>query len=801
MLTVALCLAVNVAVFAVVRTVVLKPLPFERPDQLVTLFNAYPGAGVLRGANGVPDYDDRRAGVEAFAELAMYRVTGVTLGAAGEGGVGRVTGMIVTPSFFRVLQTTPHRGRLFTEAEGEVGQERKVVLSYGLWQARFAGQDQALGQMLRINGQPYEIVGVVPPGFRYINPEVQLWTAAAFTPEERSDERRHSNSWQQIARLRPDATVSLAQRQVDAINAANMERFPQLTPILRNAGFHTPVMSLHDELVASVRPTLFLLWGGVLCVLAIGCINIANLYSIRASARMRELATRHALGASVRSLARQLLTESLLVACTGGVVGLALAWLALRAAQGPALEQLPLGTEIAIDGGTVLFSLALVILVGLAVGALPALAIRRTNLAEVVREEGRSGTVSRRTQMTRRLLVTSQVAGALMLLIAAGVLLASFERVLAIDPGFEPQRVVTGSLSLPSARYPDAEALRVATDRLLERVRALPGVEAVGMTSFMPLSDDHDDSVILAEGYAPAPGESLIAPNHVVVSPGYFDAMGTRLLAGRVFDDRDSASAPPAIIVDEQLAAKFWPGQSPLGRYMYFPGDISNVLQPPPREEWFTVIGVVENVRMDGLVDGGEFRSVGAFYRALAQSPRRSLTLALRSQQAPGAMGPAVQAAIADVDPELPLYGVRTMEERVTRALVDRRTPMALAVSFAVVALLLAAVGIYGVLAYQVRQRTREIGIRIALGAATTNIFSMVIREGALMLFAGATLGVMGAYALRATLNAQLYGVSTFEPPVVAAVGALLLLVAFVAMVVPARRAAQTDPTTSLSHH
>jgi predicted permease len=391
------------------------------------------------------------------------------------------------------------------------------------------------------------------------------------------------------------------------------------------------------------------------------------------------------------------------------------------------------------------------------------------------------------------------VAFALVLLVGAGLLLASFQKVLAVDPGFEPDGVLTASLTLPAARYKDATAVRDTTNRILTGIRNLPGVQAAGVTTTMPVSGQHNDSVIFAEGYQPAPGESLISPSQVWVSPGYFEAMKTELRAGRFFDDRDIEGAQPTIIVDEQLARKFWPNQDPVGRHMWFPQDVQRLTEPPPREQWMRVVGVVENVRLDGLVDGPAFRTVGAYYMPVAQQEARGITLAVRTPQDPTSLVSAIRAQVGAIDPELPLYSVRTMTERVDLSLVDRRTPMLLALSFASVALFLAAIGIYGVLAYQVNQRAREIGIRMALGAATTSIFGMVLREGAAIVIAGGLLGLAGAFLLRQTLQSQLYEVGATDPTVIATVAALLLLVALAAILLPARRAARVDPVHALT--
>src|SRR5919109_4709610 len=377
--TLALCLAANAAIFAIVNSVLLRPLPFPEPDRMVGIFNAYPGAGVERASNGVPDYYDRLTGVPALESIAMYRSQGVTVGGQGQGEPQRLASMPVTPSFFQLLRAETHRGRLFSAEDAEPGRDRKVILSYGLWQRLFAGRDDALGRDVRINGNQYSVIGVMPQGWRFINPEIDLWTPVAFTPEDRSDDRRHSNNWQQIGRLAPGATLTQAQAQIDAINARNLERFPELQQVLINAGFTTRVKDFQTDLVEHTKRTLYLLWGGVFFVLVIGCVNVANLVSVRASARVRELATRHALGASMQRLSRQMVTETIVLASLGGLLGIALGRWALNAITLLGFDELPRGGEIALDLPSLLFSLALVALVGIAVGVFPIFMLRRTN--------------------------------------------------------------------------------------------------------------------------------------------------------------------------------------------------------------------------------------------------------------------------------------------------------------------------------------------------------------------------------------------------------------------------------------
>jgi predicted permease len=798
--TLALCLAANTAIFAVVDGVLLKPLPFPEPDRLIRIFNKYPGAGVVaEGSNGVPDYFDRKQGMTVLEELAVFRQTGVTLTGSGSSEAERITSLVVTPSFFGVLRTQPLRGQLFTEAHGELGQEKVVLLTHGTWQRRFGGRDDVLGQDLRLGGEPYKIIGVLPDGFVFLNPDIQLFMPAAFTAREKSDDARHSNNWQMFGRLKPGATLEQAQSQLDAINAANFERFPAWREILTNAKFGSDAVDFQTNLIGARRSTLTMLWGGAIFVLLIGSVNVANLVLVRSTSRIRELATRHAMGATFGRLSRQALTESTLLAVAGGLAGLGLGWWALRAAPFFGFDRLPSGVGLVLDARVVGFTFLLVASVGAGIGLIPVVAMRRANMAQVIREEGRSGTQGRGARMMRRVLVTSQVAFALMLLIGAGVLLASFERVLAIDPGFKSENVLTGTVSLPATRYASNDAVRAGVARILDQVRTVPGVIGAGVTTTLPFSGSYSDSVILAEGYQMQRGESLISPNQVVASDGYFEAMGARLVAGRFFTVDDAENRPRVLIVDDYLAKRFWPNGDALGKRMYFPSDINNLLAKPSEDQLMTIVGVIEPIRLRGLVEADSVRRTGAYYSPFRQSPSRTLGVAIRTAQDPVGVTSAVRREIAQIDPELPFYGVRNMEERLATSLMDRRTPMLLATGFATVALFLAAIGIYGVLAYQVSQRRREIGIRIALGAASGSIFSLVLREGGLIVGVGALMGLGGAFLLRRTVQSQLYDTVAMEPLVVAAVAAMLIAVALVACVLPARRAAKTDPLIALS--
>jgi predicted permease len=795
LLTLAVCIGANTTIFAVVNAVLLRPLPVPEPGQLVHIYNSYPRAGIERSTNGVPDYYDRLRDVDVFEELALYNTRGVTIGI--EGDPQRLTGMIARPSLLRMLRVQPIRGRIFSEDEGEEGHTGRVVLTYDLWQQLYAGRDSAVGEDLRIDGNPHTIVGVLPKGFYFVDPDVKLWMPVAFSADEKSDDSRHSNDWSMVGRLKAGRTVVQAQQQLDALNARNMERFPHFKEILTNAGFYTVATSLQDELVRNVRGTLFLLWGGVLFVLLIGVVNITNLVLVRSSMRMKELATRHALGASLGTLTRQLTTETVLLTIVGGVLGLLVGYWGLAMLTTLGAANMPRGTEIRMDAAVVAFTLALALAVGVLVSLVPVFNLRQANLSQAFREETRSGTSGRATRLLRRGLVASQVAFAFMLLIGAGLLLASFQRVLAIEPGFEPRGVLTARIALPSSRYAGAPELRTFADRLLEGARSVPFVRHAGLTSSIPFGDDYSDSVIIAEGYQMAPGESLISPHRIGASDGYFEAMEIDARAGRLYSASDSATAPAVVIVDERLARKFWGSANPVGRRMFQPDNIKDLTKPGPNARWYTVVGVVAEVRISGLVARED--RIGAYYFPLAQQPARNLVLTVKTAADPTTLVTAIRHQLGLIDPELPLYSVRTMQERMDSSLVDRRTPMMLALLFSAIALLLAAIGIYGVLAYQVSQRTREIGIRMALGSDRSGIFRLVLGEGIVLLEVGLALGVGGAFAIRRAIETQLYGVGGMDPIVLLSVGVVLGLVALVACIVPARRASKIEPILALA--
>lgn len=780
----------NTAIFTIVHSVLLKPLPVPDSDRILQMSNEYPNMGSTAfTGSGVPDYDDRLRSMNVFEEQALYDTTGRVINLDGT-PVG-VQGIEATPSLFRLLKVQPVYGRLFDESEGQIGNDLKVILSYGLWQQLYGGDTGVIGRQIRMGGFSRTIVGVMPRGFQFADPQIRFWIPLALTDEQKSDDARHQNGWTSIGRLKPGATIQQARQQVDAINAANLERFPQFKPLLIRPGFHTRVERLQDVLVKGVRGTLYLLWGGAALVLLIGAANLANIALVRSHVRLKEISTRLAIGASRSQVAAQVVTESLLVALIGALIGILTGFGMLRALMTIGLDQLPRASEIHLDLTVIGTAFGLSTLTGLVIGLVSVAHVFQVNLNAVLHDESRTGTQGRRARTVRRGLVAAQVAFAFVLLIGSGLLIASLQKLLAADPGFKPQNVVTTNMIwIPESRYPNDFAVRQFTNRMLSAARTTPGVTYAGATTILPLSGSRDDQVIVAEGYQMKPGESVVNPLKINVTPGYFEAIGTPLLQGRFFDERDNESAPDAIIIDERLARKFWPGIDPIGKRMYAPATTHDSTVNPNTKR-FTVVGVVREVRLEDLARTVE---VGAVYYPVAQTLPRFFFLTMKTSGDFTAVANVLRPRLREVDPELPLPEVRTMSDYVALSLIQRRAVMLLATSFGIVSLFLSAVGIYGVLAFLVTQRLREIGIRIALGSTPLRTFVFVLREGILLVAAGLIMGLAGIASLEQTLESQVYGVAVMNGGVIGMVAVVLSFIAIAASAIPARRASRVDP-------
>jgi putative ABC transport system permease protein len=793
LLTISVCIAANTALFAIVNSVILRPLPVAEANSILLMSNEYPNAGANGGNNSSSgDYFDRLREMTAFESQAIFRPRDQTVEL--NGSPQQIRGMLVTPSWFELLRVSPALGRAFTREEGEVGADQEVILSHGLWQQLYAGDKSALGRDLRISGRPFKIVGVMPREFTFIEPEVRLWIPLAFTDEQKTV--HHSNNWYHIGRLKPGATLQQAQAQVNALNNENLERFPEFKELLINAGFHTVVKPLQDMLTAGVKKTLYLLWGGAFVVLLIGGLNIANLALARLALRRKELATRIALGAGRVQLMRQLILENLGLALLGGMGGIALGAGLLRTLTLIGLEHFPRAGEVHMDRTVVLVSLALSLAAGLFVGLFPIATLSNIGINDALHEDSRTGTTGKKSRSVRQLLVACQIGFAFALLMGAGLLLASFRLLSQVDPGFNSNGVVTASVALPRSRYPKPEDRRNFMNRALPAVRAIPGVSLAGATDAVPLGGNHDDSVILAEGYQMKPGESLISPLNISVTPGYFEALGIHMVRGRSFDERDNDTALHVVIVDERLARHFWPDRDPIGRRMYMPSDSKDLMKTDEHTVWITVVGVARTLRYENLDGSGA--PVGAYYFPNSQQPAGGFTFTLKTAADSGSTIRALRAEISRLDPDVAVFDVHSMSERIDLSLASRRTSMILANAFGGVALFLATLGIYGVLAYLVARRTREIGIRVALGSSGGGILRLVLREGFQLVALGLVLGVVGAIFLQKAVASEIYGVRPLDPFVLASVMAVLAIVALAACAVPARRAMRVDPMVAL---
>lgn len=788
LLTLALAIGVNTATFAIVNSVLLRPLPVPDADRIVLMSNQYPKAGVPQNeTRSVGDLYDAITAVPALGEQALFQPRGLTFDLRGV--PTRIDGTMASPSLFRLLGVAPAMGRMFTDAEGEPGNEQKIILSQGLARTMFEGEDP-LGKQLRIDGRSFEVVGVMPAGFLFIYPETRFWVPSAFDAEDKQS--HHSNNWHHIGRLKPGATSAQVQSQIDALNQTNLERFPQFKQILINAGYYSSVEPLQEMLVRDTRRLLYLLWAGAMLVLLIGGINIANLALARLALRRKEFATRMAIGAGRMALLRQIIVEHLVLAAGGGVLGVMVGFGLLKAIAQFGLNQFPRSGEVSLDLRVVAVSMGLAMLAGVLIALLPLADVFRTNLSAVLHEDGRSGTGGVSARRTRQALVALQVGMAFTLLVGAGLLLSSFRQLMRVNPGFRTDDVVMARVVLPGTRYKNDDQIRSFETRALEAIRQLPRMATASVTNTVPFSGNYDDSVILAEGYQMQPSESVISPRRVVVSPGYMEPMEMALVSGRFFVESDNEKAPGVIIVDERLARKFWPGRDPIDKRMRYASDGADPMKVDEHTRWMRVVGIVKTVRVEDLA--GSLNSVGTVYLPFAQAPSRRFAFAVRTTAPLGSVASAIRGAVAGVDPDLALAEIKTIRDGADLSLAPRRGSMSLAIGFGGLALFLAAVGIYGVLAYVVAQRSREIGIRMALGSGAGGIVGLVLRESLTLTGAGMAFGVLGTIGLQRVIAGEVYGVRPLDPVVMGAVALVLLAVTVVASVEPARRAARVDP-------
>jgi putative ABC transport system permease protein len=775
LLTLALGVGANTAIFTVVNAVLLRPLPYKNPQGLVQVWESNPKRGFPQFSVAPPNFVDWRAQNHVFEQMAAmaggdYNLTGV-------GAPERVLAADVSADLFSLLGVEPERGRAFLPGEDQPGSPLVVIVSHGLWERRLGADPNAIGRTLTLDGKPYTLVGIMPAGLKYPSDETELWTPLVF--DQRALSGRGAHWVSVIARLKPAVSFEKGQSEMSAIASRLEKQYPDT-----NAGWEVFLVPLEKQIVGDIQPALLLLMGAVGLVLLIACANVANLLMARGSERQREIAIRAALGAGRGRLLRQLLTESLLLSLLGSALGLLFAgWgtsILLRLNAGV----LPRAGEISMDAFVLAFTLGTAVVTTVLFGLLPAFQSSSLDLNAALKEGTRNPSGGRLN--LRSLLVVSEVALALLLLIGGGLLMRSFVRLMHVNAGFRPEAVLTVRVQLPEAEYPKKENSEAFYRELLSRIRSLPGVESAGGISFLPLSGGRYSLTFTTEGLPPAPGAEPTSAQYRVATPDYFRTMGISLVRGRVFTEQDRAGAPPVAVINQAMARQFWPNTDPIGQRIFIDDRTQS-----PRE----IVGVVGDVR--------QWLSMSALpemYVSQLQVGWSSLALVIRSQLVPSSLVAAVSDQVHALNKNLPVYRIAAMEEIVARSVGDRKFSAYLLAIFALLAVVLAAVGIYGVMSHTVALRTREIGIRMALGAEPRDVLAGVLGQGMLLALGGLSIGLAAAFALTHFMASMLFGVTPTDPATFAGVAILLALVALAACYIPARRAMRVDPLVALRY-
>ena len=778
-MTLALGIGANSAIFSVVNAVLLRPLPFEEPEQLVRVFGTNARRGSFSRPHSYLNFSDLRGQNQTFESMAAY--SGMTAALSGAEAPEQITGVIASGDIFRVLRAKPLMGRLLEPGDERPGGSNAVVIGHGLWQRRFGSDPQIVGRSIKLDGREREIVGVTPAdfGFEFVTGAADFWTA--IDPTASGYQQRGAIFLEAIGRLKPGVTLGQAGADLEVVSSRLEQEYQD-----SNAGIGVRLASAQEELVGDVRQTLLVLLGAVGFVLLIACANVANLLLARSAGRHREVAVRSALGAWRGRIIRQLLTESLLLALAGGALGLLFALWGMKLLSAFVPENVPRFGETSMDLRVLGFTLAASVLTGLLFGIAPALQSSRFDLNEALKEGGRGGTGGRGRARVRGLLIVSEVALSLVLLIGAGLLVKSFFKLRNTDPGFDASNTLTASLSLAPVRYDTDEKVAEFFRLLVERVRQLPGVESVGAVTPLPLGDNSYSFSFSVVGQPPLPPGQRQSAAARFVTPDYFRAQGVPLRAGRVFTDADKAGAPGVIIVNEAFARRYLPGVEPLGQRVRL--GINSIEGE--------VVGVVGDIRGSFL----ETPAVPEYYVPEAAVSFNDMTLVIRTAGDPASLAPALRQVVSEMDAELPLYDVRTMESLLARSVARQRFSMTLVGVFAVLAMLLSAVGIFSVMSSLVAQRSHEIGIRMALGARPGDILSMVVRHGAGLTLVGVAVGLAASFALTRLASGLLYQVSATDPAVYGGITALLAAVALLACYLPARRATKVDPLIALRY-
>jgi predicted permease len=792
-LTLALGIGANTAIFSIVDGVLLRPLPFPKPEQLVKIVENAPGAGLHDFGTSEPELRDLQARGDIFDSVsAVWPVsTDVTGGSHPE----RIEAVVVSPNYFSLLGAQSQLGRILGPRDKAQGFAEAALISDAFWRRAFGADPNVLGRRIKLDGDAYTIVGVMPPGFRHpgktVATDTDIWPTAGFAadPFTKPPKRSEHQIVGLIGRLRSGVSLQVAQARLDSLSAQLRAQYPD--DYKAGSGFAIQLEPLKDSLTGNLRPLLLTLLGAVGMMLLIGCANVANLLLVRAAGRQREMALRQSLGATRARLVRQTLTESLLLAVAAGLVGVAAAAWSLKLLLYLVPANIPRLAEVTIDARVLIFSLGVSVLTGVLFGLAPALQFSGFDLATYLKESSRGSSSSQRQNRASSALVAAEFAICLILMTGAGLLVHSFWKLIETDPGFNPQSAMVARMWLPVPNDPkqDVYTQKFRTPfvrEVLRRVRELPGISRAAMSTGVPLSQGSPPAPITVEGLANRAGDATLA-DVIGVSPDYFAALGTPLVSGRFFTESDQPGSQAVALVDRATAARYWPGESPLGKRVKL-GPVQSTAA------WSTVVGVVGNIRHDAI----ETEGAPHLYFSIYQYSTRTLNVVVRSASDPARLGESLRREIQVVDPNLPVFGISSFSNVVASSLTPHRFSAQLMGAFALLALLLAAIGIYGVLAYFVGQRVREIGVRMALGASAGEVVRLVLLQGMYPILAGTAVGLVGAFACSRLLAQLLYGVSASDPLVYLAVPAFLLLTALLASYIPARRATRIDPLTAL---
>jgi predicted permease len=793
-LSLAIGIGANTSIFSVANALLFRPLPYQDSDRLVILWNRSPGLNIAEDWFSTAQYFDIKTAHHGFEQIAI--AIGGNFNLTGPGDPERVGVVRISSNLLPMLGAQPALGRLLTSDEDSPGHPAAAVLTDGFWSRRFGRDPRVLGTSVLINGQSYEVVGILPQRFSLPHEVLPLLDgteqAEIFVPlplAPASSQVRTNEDYNLVGKLRPEVSLAQSQAEMDTITARLRRDYPDNYP--PNGGLTFSLVPLLEQVVGHARRSLLVLLGSVAFVLLIACANVANLLLARAVARQQEIAVRTALGASHWHIVRQLLTESVLLSLCGGALGLLICTLSVKWIYMLGTNSIPRSQEVGIDGRVLLFTLAVSLFSGLLFGLAPAFRISRLDLNSTLKNTSRgaagAGAIWGRGNNVRGLLVVSELALSVVLLIGAGLLIRSFARLQHVRPGFDPSGVLTFDLTMAGRKYADKQAILQTYRQLWERLEHSPGAKAAGGVTSLPLSQAFAWTPITVEGRTPLPGEKFLNADERLVGGHYFEAMGIPLRRGRLFTDEDDMTKPIVVIVDEYMADQLWPGQDPVGKRIH-------IVELPSKSPWQTVVGVVGRVKQDSLDSDPRI----AFYLPHTQFPTRAMTSAFLSVTDPTAMAATVKTELRNLDADLPMYQVRTMAQRVDESLARRRFSMLLLGIFAGFALVLATIGIYGVMAYLVNQGTREIGIRMALGASPRNVLSLVVRQGMTLAVCGMLIGLGAALLLARLIRSQLFGVEVTDPVTFAAISALLLLIALLASYIPAQRAARIDPMVSL---